>query len=101
MVQILSCTYSNAIVALFNFNSCYQIGKAKVCLFNLTVFKMKQKANSFNFRVLLLKPYPNWDQIGIPFTYVKKVGLLLKLPLPVKALKLGIRLPVIEGEVLQ
>jgi hypothetical protein len=32
--------------------------------------------------------------------YVKKVVLLLKLPLPVKALKLGNRLPVTEGEVL-
>ena len=69
-------------------------------LWDLKVFKMKQKANNFKFRVLPLKPYPNWDQIGIPFMYVKKVGLLLKLPLPVKVLKHGIRLPVTEGEVL-
>ena len=61
---------------------------------------MKQKANNFNFRVLQLKLDPNWDQIGIPSMYVKKVGLLLKLPLPIKALKLGMRLPVTEGEVL-
>ena len=61
---------------------------------------MKQNANNFKFRVLPLKLDPNWDQIGIPSTYVKKVVLLLKLPLPVKVLKLGIRLPVTEGEVL-
>ena len=60
---------------------------------------MKQKAN-FKFRVLPLKLDPNWDQIGTPSMYVKKVGLLLKHPLPVKALKLGILLPVTEGEVL-
>ena len=66
----------------------------------LKVFKMKQNANNFKFRVLPLKLDPNWDQIGIPSTYVKKVVLLLKLPLPVKVLKLGIRLLVTEGEVL-
>ena len=61
---------------------------------------MKQNANNFKFRVLPLKLDPNWDQIGTPSMYVKKVGLLLKHPLPVKALKLGILLPVTEGEVL-
>ena len=61
---------------------------------------MEQNANNFKFRVLPLKLDPNWDQIGIPSTYVKKVVLLLKLPLPVKALKLGIRHPVTEEEVL-